>query len=31
MDNKRTSAQMTRLVTQWRQSGESQASFLGGK
>ena len=29
MDNKRTSAQMTRLVTQWRQSGESQASFLG--
>ena len=27
MENKRTSAQMARLVTQWRQSGESQASF----
>jgi hypothetical protein len=27
MENKRTSAQMVRLVTQWRQSGESQASF----
>ena len=27
MENKRTSAQMARLVTQWRRSGESQASF----
>jgi hypothetical protein len=27
MEKKRTSAQMARLVTQWRQSGESQASF----
>jgi hypothetical protein len=27
MVKKRTSARMARLVTQWRQSGESQASF----